>query len=160
MVQTLYHLHQLLIVRQKVLLLIMNTKNKELAYLILRLALGINLFIHGFVRLGSNWSGFQTWITQLFANSMIPSFLVTIAGNLIPPSELILGFLLIIGFRTHLISFLAGFLFLSLMIGMSLLQRWEVVSMHMNYLIFDAILIAFANYNTFSVDKFLTKKET
>ncbi len=131
--------------------------HKELGYLLLRLGLGVNLFLHGIGRFGSNWDKFQGWITSLFADSIIPSSLVTVAGTFIPPTEFLLGLLLILGLKTKWASFGSGLLFINLIFGMSILQKWDIVGLQMTYLLFSFLLLFFLNHNTYSVDNFLSK---
>lgn len=131
--------------------------HKELGFLLLRLGLGVNLFLHGLGRFGANWDKFQTWISTLFADSPLPTSLVTLAGNIIPPAEFLLGLLLILGFKTKWASFGSGLLFINLIFGMSLLQKWDIVGLQMTYLLFSFLLLFFLNHDTYSLDKVLSK---
>lgn len=132
-------------------------KNQHEAYALLRLGLGINLFLHGLVRFGSNWEKFQGWILGTFAESPLPMFMVKIAGSIIPPAEFILGTLLILGFKTRYALIGASFLFINLMFGMSLIQKWDVVGSHMMYLLISTLLLFLHGFNAYALDKHFSK---
>lgn len=134
--------------------------HKELGFLVLRLGLGVNLLLHGLVRFGSNWDKFQNWINTLFIDSPLPPILVSVMGNLIPPVEFVLGLMLILGLKTKWASFGSGLLFINLIFGMSLLQKWEIVGLQMTYLIFSFLLLFFLNHNKYSLDAILFKGNT
>ena len=79
----------------------MNNTDKRLAYLILRLALGINIFIHGAGRLIDGYAKFVDEVKIQFANSLLPSWSVTAFGYAIPVMELLIGILLVFGIATR-----------------------------------------------------------
>jgi len=72
-----------------------------LAYALLRLALGTSMLVHGLVRMGGRFWPFVEHITKQFAPSPIPHSLVRISAMLIPPVELLIGALLILGLWTR-----------------------------------------------------------
>ena len=69
------------------------------AYLLLRLAIGLDLLGHGAIRLFGNFAGFRGWLVQFFANSPMPDVLIVVGGWTIPPIELVLGIFLVVGFK-------------------------------------------------------------
>lgn len=133
-----------------------------LAYTGLRVALGLNILMHGWVRLGSAHSGFIEATLPLFRSTRLPAGLVSAFLSVLPWAELLIGFGITLGLRTRT-SLLSGFLtLLSLLFGMCLTQKWEIVSAQMIYALFYGVLIAALQYNLWSVDVFLTrsKRET
>jgi thiosulfate dehydrogenase (quinone) large subunit len=132
-------------------------KNKEIAILLLRVALGINIFLHGFVRFFA-YEKFVENTAAMFQDSLLPDFLVRAFVYSIPVLEAVIGFLVIVGLFT-LPSLIAGLLMMVfLMIGMCVLQKWDIVGLQMNYILFYAILIFTLQSDKFSIDQILRKK--
>ncbi|KAB7887350.1 DoxX family membrane protein [Poseidonibacter ostreae] len=131
------------------------TKQKtiELAYLILRLTMGINMLTHGIARM-LNLEGFNSWMIGQFSNTILPEFMVSISSYMIPFTELILGILLILGLFTARALLVGGLLIVLLVFGSGLQENWNVMSSQMIYAIFFFILSYFIELNRFSIDKF------
>lgn len=133
-------------------------KDKQLAYLVLRLALGVNIFMHGAGRLFGSYSKFVDGIKIQFASTILPSWSVTALGYAIPIMETLIGVLLIIGLATRYASVVGSLLMIVLIFGMSLLQKWEIVGIEMNYVFFYFLLLVLIEFNYFSVDEWLLSR--
>jgi thiosulfate dehydrogenase [quinone] large subunit len=131
----------------------------ELAALVLRLGIGVNLFAHGLVRFGKNFAGFEQWLLKTFAASPLPEPLVSLSAFVIPPLEFALGLLLILGVRTQWVLFVAGLEMCGLIFGMCLVQNWEIVGVQMTYLICIFLLLNSPHLCFASIDSFLTKNQ-
>lgn len=114
--------------------------------------MGLNLFMHGAVRLGSNFQEFVTWTQGVFAESWLPEWLVTLEAHLIPGVEMVIGVLLILGFKTRLAVILAFGLMATLVFGMNVVQDWELVSRHVIYVIAFYLLMHNMEFNEYSID--------
>jgi thiosulfate dehydrogenase [quinone] large subunit len=68
----------------------------EIAHGLVRLALGLNILGHGLSRIG-NIPGFAVGPEKVFAATRLLSFAVTLTAYTIPPIELIVGALLVLG---------------------------------------------------------------
>ena len=134
------------------------TKQKtiELAYLILRLTMGINMLTHGIARM-LNLEGFNSWMIGQFSNTILPEFMVSISSYMIPFTELILGILLILGLFTSRALLLGAGLIVVLVFGSGLQENWNVMSSQMIYAIFFFILTYFIELNRFSIDRLRSK---
>lgn len=107
--------------------------NKKLAVLLLRFVTGINFLMHGAVRVFGDYSGFADGMVNDFSDTYLPAFSVRLLGYAIPIIELIIGVILITGFKLR-IGLVIGFLLMATLIfGMSLLQQWGVVGSQMIY---------------------------
>lgn len=123
------------------------------AYVILRLALGINIFVHGLVRIG-DIPGFVQSQVGLYKDLPVPGWLIAGPAFMIPIVELIAGFLIVIGLKTR-IAIAAGFLLmLPLIFGTCLLQEWSSAANQLIYCLVYFVLLAGCNFNNFSVDQF------
>lgn len=134
-------------------------KDKELGYLVLRVGLAINLMGHGLPRMGAGFVGFHTWITTLFAPTFLPSVMVSAMAYVIPAAELILGFMLLIGFKLRLTLVLASLLMFSLIFGMCILQKWEIVGLQTIYLFIYSQLISNLKYKRLCFDSAELKEQ-
>ena len=111
----------------------------QLAYLILRLTMGVNMFTHGVARL-LDLEKFNMWMIGQFSNTILPEFLVSLSSYMIPFAELIIGVLLILGLFTSRALLLGALLITVLVFGSGLQENWNVMSSQMIYAIFFFIL--------------------
>lgn len=126
--------------------------DRVLAYTLFRLFMGLNLFMHGAVRLGSNYAEFLEGTRNLFAETWLPVWLVTLEARFIPGVEIAIGVLLLLGYRTRL-ALVAGIVLLAtLLFGMILLQDWEIVSRHLIYALCFYVLLHNLEFNKWSLD--------
>lgn len=130
----------------------------EIAIFLLRFALGVNIFLHGLIRLGPNYSKFVAWTLGVFKNAPLPDFAVQSFAYSIPPLETAIGLLLILGLFT-LPTLIAGSLvMIALMAGMCIVQNWEIVGIQLIYILWYSILIFNFHHNRIAFDSLLNKK--
>ena len=127
-------------------------KTIELAYLILRLTMGVNMFTHGVARL-LDLDKFNGWLISQFSNTILPEFIVSISSYMIPFVELIIGILLILGLFTSRTLLVGALLIVALVFGSGLQENWNVMSSQMIYAIFFFILSYLIELNRFSLDR-------
>lgn len=130
-----------------------------LAYTLLRIIVGINFFNHGFTRIG-NIPGFMDAMVGAMEGAWMPEAMVRLTAALVPPAELIIGFLLIVGLFTRgaLIACLG--LMAILMYGVTIVQNWDSASSQLIYNIVLFILLAGVGYNLISLDQFIWGKRS
>ncbi len=123
----------------------------ETAYLILRLSLGINIFLHGVVRIHKGVPLFRDIIVKEFAKSPMPVILVSGFATVLPFAEAGIGFMLAAGLfvKTAIVS--GSVVMVLLMIGKSIIADWQTVSLQMIYIGFYASLAAFPVQKSASV---------
>lgn len=127
------------------------------AYTFLRIVFGINFFNHGFTRIG-NMPKFAESMVQRFQDTFIPDVLVGAPALLIPPVELLVGLLLILGLATQG-ALVTGFgLMIVLMYGVTLLQQWDTATSQLIYCLIFFLLIAGNSFNTVSLDYLLQRR--
>ena len=127
-------------------------KTIELAYLILRLTMGVNMFTHGVARL-LDLDKFNGWLISQFSNTILPEFIVSISSYMIPFVELIIGILLILGLFTSRALLVGSLLIVALVFGSGLQENWNVMSSQMIYAIFFFILSYLIDLNRYSLDR-------
>ena len=122
-----------------------------IAYALARVGFGINLFTHGLSRIGGI-PAFAESVHNMFSKTWIPLPLVTAAGYAIPPIELTIGALIILGLLLRPALTIGMLLMWLLTFGTCLLQQWSVASEQLIYMAFYAGLIACARFNGLSLD--------
>jgi thiosulfate dehydrogenase [quinone] large subunit len=127
-------------------------KTIELAYLILRLTMGINMLTHGIARM-LNIEGFNSWLIGQFSDTILPEFIVSISSYMIPSIEFLIGILLILGLYTSRALLSGALLIVVLVFGSGLQENWNIMSSQMVYAIFFFLLTFFIELNRFSIDK-------
>ena len=123
----------------------------SLAHALARLGLGINIAAHGLARIG-DISGFAASMEKMFAASWLPSFAVKAMGYCIPPSELTIGILLILGLFLRPVLVIGTLLLYLLTFGSTLIQQWEVAGLQLIYIGLYSVLLATAGFDRFSVE--------
>jgi thiosulfate dehydrogenase [quinone] large subunit len=102
---------------------------------ILRIGLGINMLMHGLVRIPS-LEGFVTKASGGFANTPMPPALVNGFLHVLPFIEALVGLLILIGDKASRIGYIAGGLLITVLIfGTDLHQDWATTSQQMIYLL-------------------------
>lgn len=129
----------------------------ELAYLMLRLGLGLNILFHGIVRL-QNRESFKVVLGKEFENTFLPQKLLNAFAFTLPILETAIGFFLSIGLFTGVTLIIGTILIFILMFGKSLKNDWQVVSLQMIYVAFYAGLEFLYEFNSISLDAIFFKQ--
>jgi thiosulfate dehydrogenase [quinone] large subunit len=129
-----------------------NSTGRELAYLFLRLTLGINIFMHGLARIVSGLSPFADGMVKQFASTSMPPTFVHAFATALPWSELFIGLFILIGLWTRTALALGALEIVVLTFGISFTQNWSVAGLQLIYAIVYAILLAFGEYDRWSID--------
>jgi thiosulfate dehydrogenase (quinone) large subunit len=124
----------------------------SLAYALLRIALGLNIFLHGVTRLISGPANFVASLTKMFENTILPAALVVPFAYALPWLEAAIGLLILIGLRTRDALVAGSVLMLVLTFGTTLRQDWNVAAIQLFYSVIYAALIASVSHNRLSVD--------
>jgi len=127
--------------------------DSSLAYALLRVTLGLNIFMHGTTRLLAGIGNFVNGMIKMFQNTVLPTAVVAPFGYALPWLEAGLGLLIIIGFRTREALVAGALLMLALTFGTALRQDWDVAGVQLLYSAVYAALIAALRYNSLSVDQ-------
>jgi thiosulfate dehydrogenase [quinone] large subunit len=133
-------------------------RDERLAYALLRVALGMNLLMHGVGRMLSGPGDFAFKLQTQFAQSPLPAWSVRMFGVLLPGVEAILGALLLAGLRTKPALVAAGLLMVTLTFGAGLIEDWTAAATELLYASIIAALVATLRFNGWSVDSWLERK--
>ena len=126
-------------------------RNIQIAYALFRITLGLDMFLHGVMRLPtlSMWVDTQT---QLFANSLLPTFMVRGFLYVLPFPEAVIGALLIVGFFTREALIAGSLVMIILIFGTGTRQDWTTVGLQMVYALYYYLMLARLDDNWLAVD--------
>ncbi|MEH2278524.1 MAG: DoxX family protein [Nostoc sp.] len=133
-------------------------KDVAIAYLLLRILIGVNYFNHGFTRI-FNIPGFVEETVKELADSYFPEFLVRINSYLVPPVELIVGVLITLGLATRSALIITFALMIILKLGVTSIQNWGAATSMLSYGIVLFILLAGNSFNIYSLDHWRKKRQ-
>jgi thiosulfate dehydrogenase [quinone] large subunit len=131
---------------------------KEMNYLLFRVVMGMNMVIHGAVRIFGDYQAFTTKMEKIFESTFIPNIFIIVGANLISPLEFIFGFMLILGFKTKESVFILTLNMMLLISGVCILQKWDLAGLQMSYVLYLFFIGNYIEYNNLSVDKLITNK--
>ncbi len=133
-----------------------HASNTAIAYAILRLSFGANIFIHGLSRLLNGRAAFLAYLTKYFEHAhlispgMLPAF-----GAVLPWVETILGLLLMLGLFSRFTLIVGALVMTILVIGTNLAQDWLVSGLQIPYIFIYYYLLIHLEQNSISVDSML-----
>lgn len=133
-------------------------KDQRIAYALLRIILGVNIFMHGLSRLLAGPAHFVTKITTQFAPTSLPHWSLTGFAILLPWVEALLGLLLLLGLWTRFALIAGSLLMLILTFGSTLIQDWGIAGLQLTYAIAYFGLLFLLRYNQYSIDEAIAKK--
>jgi thiosulfate dehydrogenase [quinone] large subunit len=127
-----------------------------IAHGLARLALGLNILGHGLSRIG-NIPEFAVSVEKMFAATRLPSFAVTLTAYTIPPIELIVGALLVLGLLLRPALIIGSLLLCQLTFGAALAQQWDIAGIQLVYVGIYGALLATAGFDRYSTDQLLRR---
>jgi thiosulfate dehydrogenase [quinone] large subunit len=132
------------------------TLDRELAYVVFRLTLGINILVHGAGRIfGPGADAFATTTAVEFSKTALPAGMVHAFLIVVPFAELVLGALTVLGLFTRWTLTLGGLLIAALVFGTAMRSDWNTVGVQMIYAITYYFLLVHRSSNRFSLDALL-----
>ncbi len=109
--------------------------NNQLAQLIIRIGLGINMLMHGLVRI-PKLTAFVTKTSAGFANTLLPPLLTKAFLFTLPFIELVIGILILVGGQFGKWGYVAGGILMgALMFGTTLKEDWAGAGNQLIYVI-------------------------
>ncbi len=126
-----------------------------LAFLLLRVTLGLNILLHGYVRLAKGPGKFAEALKKDFESTALPQGLVSLFGKSLPVIEFAIGLSITLGIGTQIGLIAGSIVIILLMIGKSLKEDWVVVTYQLIYSLVYAALLFAIRYNSYSADQLL-----
>jgi thiosulfate dehydrogenase [quinone] large subunit len=126
--------------------------DRRLAYALLRISLGVNILLHGATRIGAGLDSFVDAAVRQFAATSLPLPAVRAVAYVIPPAELAIGGLLLIGWYTRW-ALVAGSLLMTVLIaGTAVRNDWPTLTSQMLYALLYYLLLRHRHDDWFGVD--------
>jgi thiosulfate dehydrogenase (quinone) large subunit len=133
--------------------------DRQLAYAVFRLTLGINILVHGAGRIfGPGAEAFASTTAVEFSKTALPAGMVYAFLVVVPFAELVLGMLTTLGLLTRWALTLGGLLIAALVFGTAMRSDWNTVGVQMIYAISYYFLLIHRSSNRFSLDALLAKE--
>ncbi|GAA4798035.1 hypothetical protein GCM10023231_28350 [Olivibacter ginsenosidimutans] len=121
-------------------------KKEIVAYTLARLPIGISFLGHGLIRI-PKLQQFSEGMMKGFAETSFPLEIVKPFSLVLPFVELLLGIVLIIGFKMKAVTYIGVLLMCILIFGTSFQENWSAVSIQMFYGIYLVGLYRYSDYN-------------
>ena len=126
--------------------------NLQIGYAIFRVTLGLNMLLHGSMRLITGLGAWEATQAKLFEGALLPLPLVHGFLYTLPFFETLLGVLLILGLFTRQALIAGALMILSLIFGTGVRQVWDSVGAQMIYAAWYYLMIARIGDNWLALD--------
>lgn len=126
--------------------------HQQKAYALARIILGINFLIHGLVRL-PKLQAFSNGMAIQFQNSPLPASLTRIFASLLPFAEASIGLFILLGLFTRQALLAAGIVMGLLISGTCLIEKWDIASEQMVYVLYISALLFLEQYNAYTLTR-------
>jgi len=133
--------------------------NQQLAYALLRVTLGANLFLHGVARFLAGHAAFLAYLEKQMQSAPIPAWFLPPFAWALPFFETFVGLFLLAGLFTRSALIIGGLVMLILQIGTCLAQNWQIAEDQLIYVIIYFILLTFLDHNRWSFDHLFSRDE-
>jgi thiosulfate dehydrogenase (quinone) large subunit len=131
--------------------------DRKIAYLMLRFTLGLNILMHGLVRL-PHLNAFADGMVKLFRETPLPAIIVRPFALSLVFVEASVGLLVLLGLQTRWALLVGSLLMASVVFGTALQSDWNTLAIQMLYASIYAALIAARQYNAYSVDALIQRQ--
>jgi thiosulfate dehydrogenase (quinone) large subunit len=123
------------------------------SYALLRIALGLNIGMHGIVRWSGGLTNYAGSLVAMFQKVPLPVWSVYSFGCVLPVVEAIIGVCVLLGFQTRRALISGSILMMILTFGSTLRQDWPTVGIQLTYSVVYSLLLAGIHFNSFCVDR-------
>jgi thiosulfate dehydrogenase [quinone] large subunit len=130
-------------------------KSIGMSYALLRIALGLNISLHGFVRWTAGLRSFAESLLPMFQKTPLPGWSVYTFGYVLPIVETLVGASVLFGFQTRRALISGSVLMLVLTFGSTLRQDWPTVGIQLTYSLVYSFLLAGIRFDSYGIDQML-----
>jgi thiosulfate dehydrogenase (quinone) large subunit len=131
--------------------------DRRIAYALLRIVFGVNIFFHGLSRLLGDHAAFLAYLSQQMAKAPLPKSLLPPFAATLPWVEATIGLLLLLGLFTRFALVAGSLVLIVLMAGITLAQNWEVAGIQLIYCAIYFVLLTHRGRNFYSLDTLIAR---
>jgi thiosulfate dehydrogenase [quinone] large subunit len=135
-----------------------STTDRRIAYALLRIVFGVDIFFHGLSRLLGDHAAFLAYLSQQMAKAPLPKSILPPFAAALPWTEAIIGLLLLLGLFTRFALVAGSLEMIALMAGITLAQNWDVAGIQLIYCAIYFVLLTHRGRNFYSLDTLLPKR--
>jgi thiosulfate dehydrogenase [quinone] large subunit len=135
-----------------------STTDRRIAYALLRIVFGVNIFFHGLSRLLGDHAAFLAYLSQQMAKAPLPKSILPPFAAALPWTEATIGLLLLLGLFTRFALVAGSLVMITLMAGITLAQNWDVAGIQLIYCAIYFVLLTHRGRNFYSLDTLLPKR--
>ena len=135
-----------------------STTDRRIAYALLRIVFGVNIFFHGLSRLLGDHAAFLAYLSQQMAKAPLPKSILPPFAAALPWTEATIGLLLLLGLFTRFALVAGSLVMIVLMAGITLAQNWDVAGIQLIYSAIYFVLLTHRGRNFYSLDTLLPKR--
>ena len=132
--------------------------DKRIAYALLRIVFGIDIFFHGLSRLLGDHAAFLAYLSQQMAKAPLPKSILPPFAAALPWTEATIGLLLLLGLFTRFALVAGSLEMIVLMAGITLAQNWEVAGIQLIYCAIYFVLLTHRGRNFYSLDTLIGRR--
>jgi thiosulfate dehydrogenase [quinone] large subunit len=134
-----------------------STSDRRIAYALLRIVFGVNIFFHGLSRLLGDHAAFLAYLSQQMAKAPISKSLLPPFAAALPWTEATIGLLLLLGLFTRFALVAGSLVMIVLMAGITLAQNWDVAGIQLIYCAIYFVLLTHRGRNFYSLDTLIAR---
>lgn len=123
-----------------------------MAHALARICLGLNIFLHGLVRI-PHFGQFSGKLQHQFAATFLPAAVVQASAYVIVGGETLIGLLVLLGLGLRGALIAGTLLMILLQLGTALVQDWGAASQQLIYVAFYVVLLATIGFDSCSLDR-------
>src|SRR5439155_21904478 len=124
----------------------------SLAYALLRITFGMNLFMRGVMRIYSGTGGFAQGMLKQFEGTPMPSAIIHPFALALPWVESAIGLMIILGVKTRIALVAGSLMMTALTFGTMVRQDFQIAFLQLGYVILFFLLLALRSWNRISID--------
>lgn len=134
-----------------------STTDRRIAYALLRIVFGVNIFFHGLSRLLGDHAAFLAYLSQQMSKAPLPKSILPPLAAALPWTEATIGLLLLLGLFTRFALVAGSLVLIILMAGITLAQNWEVAGIQLIYCAIYFVLLTHRGRNFYSLDTLIAR---
>jgi thiosulfate dehydrogenase (quinone) large subunit len=132
--------------------------NRVLAYLLLRVTVGVIFLFYGIGKFVMGLGAFHGFMLSRFEDTWLPPVLVGLFAYILPFAEVLLGLLLLLGLLSRWALALTALLMIALSFGTVVESNPPAVANNLLYALVLFILLLYEPYNRYAADHYLRRR--